>query len=166
MILFAIKIWQIKPIHRDQITIKIIKNSLIRDSFKAWHKDRHVIGTRQPKRSQYMKLALLITASLATATAQASGVVFNTPVTYTEPVTYAAGVTYLAPVTYTQTAAVAHPTPVLLERVIVTPTRTYAESEWHVHLASQKAASPLYPVRSEPRLETRSRSVLRTLVSP
>ncbi|MES2883651.1 MAG: hypothetical protein V4709_02525 [Pseudomonadota bacterium] len=108
-----------------------------------------------------MKLTTFIAATLATAAtvvsaAQAGGVVFNTPVTYTEPVTYAAGVTYLAPVTYNQTAAVAHPTPVVLERVIVTPTRTYAESEWHIHMASKKSIAQLYPVRSERRVETRS----------
>ena len=104
-----------------------------------------------------MKLTTFLAATLATTTlaAQAAGVVFNTPVTYSEPVTYAAGVTYLAPVTYTQTAAVAHPTPVVLERVIVTPTRTYAESEWHLHMASKKPAAQLYPVKSERRIESR-----------
>ena len=110
-----------------------------------------------------MKLTTFLAATLATTAiaAQAGGVVFNTPVTYTEPVTYAAGVTYLAPVTYTKTAAVDHLTPVVLERVIVTPTRTYAESEWHVHLASQKAPAQLYPVRSERRVETRSHNSFR-----
>lgn len=105
-----------------------------------------------------MKLTTFLAATLATTAiaAQAAGVVFNTPVTYSEPVTYAAGVTYLAPVTYTKTATVEHPTPVMLERVIVTPTRTYAESEWHVHMASKKPAAQLYPVRSERRIETRS----------
>lgn len=113
-----------------------------------------------------MKLATFLAATLATTTlaAQAAGVVFNTPVTYSEPVTYAAGVTYLAPVTYTQTAAVEHPTPVMLERVIVTPTRTYAESEWHVHLASKKASAQLYPVKSERRIETRSHNAFRILL--
>lgn len=113
-----------------------------------------------------MKLTTFLAAALATTAvaAQASGVVFNTPVTYTEPVTYAAGVTYLAPVTYTKTAAVAHPTPVMLERVIVTPTRTYAESEWHVHLASKKAPAQLYPVRSERRLESRKHNAFRILL--
>ena len=101
------------------------------------------------------KIAAVLLATAAVA-AQADGVVFNTPVTYSEPVTYAAGVTYLAPVTYTQTAAVEHLTPVVLERVIVTPTRTYAESEWHMHIASKKPTAHLYPVRSERRIETRS----------
>jgi len=108
----------------------------------------------------FIASALTITACAA----QAGGVVFNTPVTYSEPVTYAAGVTYLAPVTYTATAAVAHPTPVVLERVIVTPTRRYAESEWRVHLASKKPAAQLYPVRSERRAESRSHSSFRILL--
>lgn len=118
-----------------------------------------------------MKLTTFLAATLATATvaAQAGGVVFNTPVTYTEPVTYAAGVTYLAPVTYSPNAEVsaqlkATATPVVLERVIVTPTRTYAESEWHVHLASKKPAAQLYPVKSERRLETRSNNAFRILL--
>lgn len=113
-----------------------------------------------------MKLTTFLAATLATTTlaAQAAGVVFNTPVTYTEPVTYAAGVTYLAPVTYTKTAAVEHPTPVVLERVIVTPTRSYAESEWRVHLASKKPTAQLYPVKSERRIETRSHSAFRILL--
>ncbi|MDO9453076.1 MAG: hypothetical protein Q7J29_09460 [Stagnimonas sp.] len=118
-----------------------------------------------------MKLTTFIAATLATAAvaAQAGGVVFNTPVTYTEPVTYAAGVTYLAPVTYSQTAmneaqAKAAATPVVLERVIVTPTRTYAEQEWHVHLASKKVAAQFYPVRSERRVETRSHNNFRILL--
>ncbi len=115
-----------------------------------------------------MKLANILAATFATAAvaAQAGGVVFNTPVTYTEPVTYAAGVTYLAPVTYapkamTEAQARAAATPVLLERVIVTPSRSYAEAEWHTHLASKKASSQLYPVKSERRLETRTHSTLR-----
>lgn len=113
-----------------------------------------------------MKLATLFAATLATTSlaAQAAGVVFNTPVTYSEPVTYAAGVTYLAPVTYTQSAAVDHPTPVVLERVIVTPSRTYAESEWHVHMASKKPTAQLYPVRSERRVETRTNNAFRILL--
>lgn len=114
-----------------------------------------------------MKLTTFLAATLASTTlaAQAAGVVFNTPVTYSEPVTYAAGVTYLAPVTYTKTAAVDHPTPVVLERVIVTPTRTYAESEWHIHMASKKPAAHLYPVRSERRVEARpSNSFFRLLL--
>ncbi len=118
-----------------------------------------------------MKLTTFLAATLATATvaAQAGGVVFNTPVTYTEPVTYAAGVTYLAPVTYSPTAdtkaqARADNNPVLLERVIVTPTRTYAESEWNVRVASKKPAAQLYPVRSERRVETRSFSAFRILL--
>ena len=118
-----------------------------------------------------MKLTTFLAATLATAAAaaQAGGVVFNTPVTYTEPVTYAAGVTYLAPVTYAPTAttaaqAKAAATPVVLERLIVTPTRTYAESEWRVHLASKKPASQLYPVRSERRIETRSHNSFRILL--
>lgn len=112
-----------------------------------------------------MKLTTFLAATLATtatvvSAAQAGGVVFNTPVTYTEPVTYAAGVTYLAPVTYSPDASVsaqvrAAATPVVLERVVVTPTRTYAESEWHVHMASKKPAAQLYPVKSERRAETR-----------
>ena len=118
-----------------------------------------------------MKLTTFIAATLATVAvaAQAGGVVFNTPVTYTEPVTYAAGVTYLAPVTYSPNATVsaqakAVAAPVVLERVIVTPTRTYAESEWHVHLASKKSAAQLYPVRSERRIETRSHNSFRILL--
>lgn len=113
-----------------------------------------------------MKLTTFLAATLATAAvaAHAGGVVFNTPVTYTEPVTYAAGVTYLAPVTYTKTAAIEHPTPVVLERVIVTPTRTYAESEWRVHMASKKPAAQLYPVRSERRLESRTHNAFHILL--
>ena len=90
-------------------------------------------------------LAALAAPSFA---AQAEGVTFNTPVTYTQPVTYAAGVTYLAPVTYSQTAQAgaqlrAAAAPVMLERVIVTPTRTYAESEWRaLRLARAEKQAP------------------------
>lgn len=118
-----------------------------------------------------MKLATFLAATLATVAvaAQAGGVVFNTPVTYTEPVTYAAGVTYLAPVTYSPNATVsaqakAAAAPVMLERVIVTPTRTYAESEWQLHMASKKPAAQLYPVRSERRVETRTHNAFRILL--
>lgn len=82
------------------------------------------------------KSAAFLALAAASLVAQAEGVTFNTPVTYTQPVTYAAGVTYLAPVTYSETARAgaavqtAAAEPVMLERVIVTPTRTYAESEW------------------------------------
>ena len=112
----------------------------------------------------FRSVLIATTFTATTLAAQAAGVVFNTPVTYSEPVTYAAGVTYLAPVTYTATAAVTHPTPVVLERVIVTPTRRYAESEWRVHLASKKPAAQLYPVRSERRAESRSHSSFRILL--
>ncbi|TAJ53186.1 MAG: hypothetical protein EPN60_08035 [Nevskiaceae bacterium] len=90
-------------------------------------------------------LAALAALSFA---AQAEGVTFNTPVTYTQPVTYAAGVTYLAPVTYSQSAQAgaqlrAAAEPVVLERVIVTPTRTYAESEWRaLRLARAEKQAP------------------------
>lgn len=90
-------------------------------------------------------LAALAALSFA---AQAEGVTFNTPVTYTQPVTYAAGVTYLAPVTYSQSAQAgaqlrASAEPVVLERVIVTPTRTYAESEWRaLRLARAEKQAP------------------------
>lgn len=110
--------------------------------------------------------ATFAVGAIATSAAQAAGVVFNTPVTYTEPVTYAAGVTYLAPVTYSQTAATeaqarAAAAAVMLDRVIVTPSRTYGEQEWHMHLASQKERPQLYPVRSERRLESGTHSRLR-----
>lgn len=110
-----------------------------------------------------MKPTTFLAATLAATTlaAQAGGVVFNTPVTYTEPVTYAAGVTYLAPVTYAQAAT----KPVMLERVIVTPSRTYAEHEWRTHLASKKASPQYWPVKHERHTETRSRSLLRVLLS-
>ena len=90
-------------------------------------------------------LAALAALSFA---AQAEGITFNTPVTYTQSVTYAAGVTYLAPVTYSQTAQAsaqlrAAAEPVVLERVIVTPTRTYAESEWRaLRLARAEKQAP------------------------
>jgi len=116
-----------------------------------------------------MKPTLLLTAALAATalTAQASGVVFNSPVTYTEPVTYAAGVTFLAPVTFgpQDAQARAAATPVMLERVIVTPSRTYAEHEWRTHLASKKAAPQYWPVKHERQPENRSRSLLRVLLS-
>lgn len=122
-----------------------------------------------------MKITTLLAATLATAavalsSAHAAGVVFNTPVTYTEQVTYAAGVTYLAPVTYGPTAIAlraqqqAAATPVMLERVIVTPSRTYAESEWRVHLASKKTSPQLLPVRSERRVQSRGNDTLRILL--
>lgn len=95
------------------------------------------------------KSAALITLALASFAAQADGITFNTPVTYTQPVTYAAGVTYLAPVTFSETGKTAAQVqataePVMLERLIVTPTRTYAESEWRalrLARAEQKAKS-------------------------
>lgn len=118
-----------------------------------------------------MKLATVLAAALAAAAAatlaaQAGGVVFNAPVTYTEPVTYAAGVTYLARVTYAQadTQMQATATPVMLERVIVTPTRTYAEHEWRTHLASKKASPQYWPVKQERHTETSARSLLRVLL--
>lgn len=113
-----------------------------------------------------MKLATFLAATLAATTlaAQAGGVVFNTPVTYTEPVTYAAGVTYLAPVTYANADAQMQAADVTLERVIVTPTRTYAEHEWRTHLASKKAGPQYWPVKLERHSETRSRSLLRVLL--
>lgn len=81
------------------------------------------------------KTTALLSLALLSLAAQAEGVTFNTPVTYTQPVTYAAGVTYLAPVTYSEghqdsRQVQAAAAPVMLERVIVTPTRSYAESEW------------------------------------
>lgn len=81
------------------------------------------------------KTAALLALAAASFAAQADGITFNTPVTYTQPVTYAAGVTYLAPVTFSESAKApalvqAAAQPVVLERVIVTPTRSYAESEW------------------------------------
>lgn len=116
-----------------------------------------------------MKLTTALAAALATTalTAQAGGVVFQTAVTYTEPVTYAAGVTYLAPVTYapTTTEAKAAAVPVVLERIVVTPKRTYGEHEWHAHLATKAAVAQTYPVRSERRYEASTPTLLRVLLT-
>lgn len=92
------------------------------------------------------KTAALISLTLLSLAAQAEGVTFNTPVTYTQPVTYAAGVTYLAPVTYSETrqlaALNAAAAPVMLDGVIVTPSRTYSEAEWRaVRLARAEQKS-------------------------
>jgi hypothetical protein len=119
--------------------------------------------------------ALLVTAfatTLATATlaAQANGVVFNTPVTYTEPVTYAAGVTYLAPVTYSTAAdhsaqQLAAANPVVLERLIVTPARIYAEHEWNARFTNEPSLAKLFAVTNEQRGKTRARFSWRSLLS-
>lgn len=124
------------------------------------------------------KTAALLSLALLSLAAQAEGVTFNTPVTYTQPVTYAAGVTYLAPVTYseaTQAAAIktsGAAAPVLLERVIVTPSRRYSEAEWHaVRLAraeqkSRRHSTRYLQVRSEnaPRNDGAMSRFLRLLV--
>jgi hypothetical protein len=81
-------------------------------------------------------------------------------------VTYAAGVTYLAPVTYAPTAqAAAEAAPVMLERVIVTPSRRYSEREWLVHLASRETTPRQFPVRSERRYEARGSKLLNVLLA-
>ena len=112
-----------------------------------------------------MKSTILLAALFATtATAsQAAGVVFQTPVTYTEAVTYAAGVTYLAPVTYAPGVQQAMTTPVVLERVFVTPKRRYTEHEWHTHLARKELRSARSAARSERRLDWQLPSLLRVL---
>lgn len=116
------------------------------------------------KPTSSLAAALLASTTLA---AQAGGVVFQTAVTYTEPVTYAAGVTYLAPVTYAPTTAEtrAAAMPVVLERIVVTPKRTYGEREWHAHLATKAAAAQTYPVRSERRYEASTPTLLRVLLT-
>lgn len=111
-----------------------------------------------------MKTTILLAAALTSTSmaAVAAGVVFKTPVTYTEPVTYAAGVTYLAPVTYA--AATTTLEPVLLERVIVTPKRVYAEHEWQAHIATRGATARLWPVHSTRRLDLGGHNWLRSLL--
>ena len=93
------------------------------------------------------KPTVLFALAAVSFAAQAEGVTFNTPVTYTQPVTYAAGVTYLAPVTFSESARApalvqAAAEPVMLERVIVTPSRSYAESEWHALRLASNAPKP------------------------
>lgn len=91
------------------------------------------------------KSTALLALAAASFAAQAEGVTFNTPVTYTQPVTYAAGVTYLAPVTFSESGKAqvqAAVKPVVLERVIVTPSRTYAESEWQALRLASNAPKP------------------------
>jgi len=124
------------------------------------------------------KTTTLLSLALLSLAAQAEGVVFNTPVTYTQPVTYAAGVTYLAPVTYSEGGKVAKSVqvsaaePVVLERVIVTPTQTYSESEWkalRLARAEQKSrnhSTRYLQVRSEnaPRNDGAMTRFLRLLV--
>ena len=112
-----------------------------------------------------MKLTTFLAATLATAAAvisaaQAGSVAFNTPVTYSEPVVNLAPVKNAAQA-MSEAEAQAAANPVMLERVIVTPSRTYAEGEWHTHLASKKASAQLYPVRSERRIETRTNNAFR-----
>lgn len=106
--------------------------------------------------------AYLASASLA---AQAGGIVFKTPVTYTESVTYAAGVTYLAPVTYSSTKPTAVIEPVMLERIVVTPSRVYAEHEWQAHLNTRRSATPFWTANAERRFDVASRSWLRSLLT-
>lgn len=77
-------------------------------------------------------LSLAAALALTAASSQAEGITFNKPVTYTQAVTYSAGVTYLAPVTYGEPALASNvqAEPVRLERIIVTPRRSYSEREW------------------------------------
>lgn len=113
-----------------------------------------------------MKTTTLLAAALATSSVAtfAGGVVFKTPVTYTEPVTYAAGVTYLAPVTYSAAATTLEP--VMLERVVVTPSRVYAEHEWKARLSARRAAAQFWPVKAAPhRFEHSNRNWLRSLIA-
>lgn len=124
------------------------------------------------------KSIALIALAAASFAAQADGITFNTPVTYTQSVTYAAGVTYLAPVTFSESAKApalvqATAEPVMLERVIVTPSRSYAESEWHaLRLASNEPkrrraeATRYLHVHSEtaPRQDSHVARVLRLLI--
>lgn len=92
-----------------------------------------------------MKTTTLIAIYLASTglAAQADGVVFKTPVTDTQSVTGVGAVSYLG--LSDARGASYNLAPILLERVVVTPSHIYAEHEWQAHLNARRSAPQYWP---------------------